>query len=359
MKLFDKYQLGNITLNNRIAMAPMTRSRAIGNVPNDIMATYYAQRADGGLLITEGVSPSPNGLGYARIPGIFSDEQVQGWKAVTNAVHERGGKIFIQLMHTGRIGHPNNLPAGAELVAPSAVAAQGDMWTDNEGMQPHPTPKEMTLEDIKHAQAEYVQAAKNAVAAGFDGVEIHGANGYLVDQFLQPASNKRTDEYGGSYENRARFAIEVAQQMADAIGKDKVGIRISPYGAFNDVAPFADTDAEYEYLAQELNKVGIVYIHFVDHSSMGAPEVKQSVYDKVRAAYDGTVIYSGGLTKESAEAKLASDDKSLVAFGKPYLANPDLVTRLAEDAALNEPNADTFYTPGAEGYTDYPTLAKS
>ena len=359
MKLFDKYQLGNITLNNRIAMAPMTRSRAIGNVPNDIMATYYAQRADGGLLITEGVSPSPNGLGYARIPGIFSDEQVQGWKAVTNAVHERGGKIFIQLMHTGRIGHPNNLPAGAELVAPSAVAAQGDMWTDNEGMQPHPTPKEMTLEDIKHAQAEYVQAAKNAVAAGFDGVEIHGANGYLVDQFLQPASNKRTDEYGGSYENRARFAIEVAQQMADAIGKDKVGIRISPYGAFNDVAPFADTDAEYEYLAQELNKVGIVYIHFVDHSSMGAPEVKQSVYDKVRAAYDGTVISSGGLTKESAEAKLASDDKSLVAFGKPYLANPDLVTRLAEDAALNEPNADTFYTPGAEGYTDYPTLAKS
>lgn len=357
MKLFTEYTLGNTDLKNRVVMAPMTRSRAIDNIPNDLMAEYYAQRADGGLLITEGTSPSPNGLGYPRIPGIFNQAQVDGWKKTTKAVHDKGGKIFIQLMHTGRIGHTLNLPEGAELVAPSAIQAAGSMWTDQEGAKDHPTPKEMTKADIEQAQNEFVQASKNAIEAGFDGVEIHGANGYLCDQFLNPKSNQRTDEYGGSYQNRARFVIETAQKIADAIGADKTGIRVSPFGAFNDVAPFDETEEEYEYLAQELNKIGITYIHIVDHSSMGAPEVPASVKEKIRKAFDHTIIYSGGLDKNSAEEWLQKDEKSIAAFGKPYLANPDLVTRMKEDAPLNQPDMDTFYTPGEKGYTDYPTLS--
>ncbi len=356
MKLFSEYQLGNIILKNRVVMAPMTRSRAINNIPNELMAEYYAQRAGGGLLITEGVAPSPNGLGYARIPGAYSQEQTEGWKLVADAVHAKGGRIFMQLMHTGRIGHPGNLPEGGEMVAPSAIVAKGDMWTDADGMQPHPTPREMTKEDLAQAKEEYVQAAKNAIAAGFDGIELHGANGYLLDQFINPGANQRTDEYGGSAENRNRFVVEVAQATAEAIGADKVGIRLSPYGAFNDLFPYDGADEQYTLLAEELGKLNLVYLHFVDHSSAGAPEVPQTLVDAMTQAFDGTVIYSGGLTKESAEALLGKNDKALVAFGKPYLANPDLVKRLAEDAVLNEPVFDKFYTPGAEGYTDYPLL---
>ncbi|MEZ5015915.1 MAG: alkene reductase [Flavipsychrobacter sp.] len=357
MKLFTEYQLGNTTLQNRVVMAPMTRSRAIDNVPNDIMAEYYGLRADGGLLITEGVAPSPNGLGYPRIPGVFNEVQVAGWKKVADAVHAKGGKIFMQIMHTGRIGHPNNLPEGGEIVAPSAIVAKGEMWTDNEGLQPHPTPREMTVADIKQAIQEYVQAAENAIKAGLDGIELHGANGYLIDQFINPGSNQRTDDYGGSAENRNRFVVEVAAAVVAAIGADKVGIRLSPYGAFNDLFPFDGADEQYIQLAAELEKLNLVYVHLVNHSSMGAPEVPQTVIDGIRNAYSGTIIYSGGYDKQSAEAILEQDDKSIVAFGRPYLANPDLVTRLAEDAVLNEPKFDLFYTPGAEGYLDYPLLS--
>lgn len=357
MKLFTEYQLGNTTLQNRVVMAPMTRSRAIDNVPNDLMAEYYGLRADGGLLITEGVAPSPNGLGYPRIPGVFNEAQVAGWKKVADAVHAKGGKIFMQIMHTGRIGHPNNLPEGGEIVAPSAIVAKGEMWTDNEGLQPHPTPREMTVADIKQAIQEYVQAAENAIKAGLDGIELHGANGYLIDQFINPGSNQRTDDYSGSAENRNRFVVEVAAAVVAAIGADKVGIRLSPYGAFNDLFPFDGADEQYIQLAAELEKLNLVYVHLVNHSSMGAPEVPQTVIDGIRNAYSGTIIYSGGYDKQSAEAILEQDDKSIVAFGRPYLANPDLVTRLAEDAVLNEPKFDLFYTPGAEGYTDYPLLS--
>ncbi len=356
MKLFSELKLGNITLKNRVVMAPMTRSRAIGNIPNALMAEYYAQRAEGGLLITEGISPSPNGLGYARIPGLFSKEQVEGWKLVTDAVHKNNGRIYAQLMHTGRIGHPNNLPEGAEIVGPSAIVAKGQMWTDEEGMLDHPTPKEMTAADIEHTQNEYVQAAKNAVEAGFDGIELHGANGYLIDQFINPGSNQRSDEYGGSMENRARFAIEVAQKTADAIGADKTAIRFSPYGAFNDLFPFEGTDEAYEYLAKELGKIGIAYIHIVDHSSQGAPEVPKATKDVIRDTFGGTIIYSGGLDKESAEAILQENENALTAFGRPYLANPDLVTRMQKDAPLNEMDPSTLYTADEKGYTDYPTL---
>lgn len=355
--LFSKATLGPLTLQNHLVMAPLTRSRATGNVPNDLMAEYYGQRAAVGLIITEGTSPSPNGLGYPRIPGIFSAEQVAGWKKTTDAVHAKGAKIFIQLMHTGRIGHQLNLPAGAKMLAPSAIAAAGEMYTDAEGMKPHPVPAAMTEADIKATIAEYVQAAKNAVAAGFDGIELHAANGYLLEQFIRPNSNVRTDQYGGSIENRARIVLEIAQATIAAIGKDKVGIRLSPYGAFNDMALYPEMEADYAYLAGKLNDVGVVYVHLVDHSSMGAPPVPDSIKATFRKLFKGTLILSGGYDAARAEADLAAGKCDLVAVGKPVLANPDLVTRWQNGAALNPPDMGTFYTPGPKGYTDYPALS--
>ncbi|MEM1137041.1 MAG: alkene reductase [Bacteroidota bacterium] len=354
MTLFSEYQLGKLTLQNRIVMAPMTRSRAIENIPSDLMATYYGQRAGAGLIITEGTAPSPNGLGYPRIPGAFSEEQIAGWKKITEAVHKGGAKIFLQIMHVGRVGHPANLPSGAELVAPSPIAVSGEMYTDTKGLQPHPEPREMTKEDISHTISEYVDTAKNAIAAGFDGVEIHGANGYLIEQFINTASNKRNDEYGGNVENRARFAIEVASAIVKAIGAERTGIRLSPYGVFNDMAVYEELDATYEYLAKELKKLELTYIHLVDHTAMGAPEVPQSIKEKVRDAFRGTIIISGGYDGEKAEKDLAAGLGHLVAFGRPYLANPDLPERLKQNAELNNPDFDTFYTPGEKGYTDYP-----
>lgn len=355
--LFSSTTLGQLALQNRLVMAPLTRSRAIGNIPNDLMAQYYAQHASAGLIITEGTSPSPNGLGYARIPGIYSAEQIAGWKRVTEAVHALGAKVFVQLMHCGRVAHPLNLPAGARIVAPSAVAAVGEMFTDAKGMQPNASPVAMTESDIKSTIEEYAQAAKNAVAAGFDGVELHGANGYLLEQFFRPTSNRRTDRYGGSIENRARFVLEVTRAVIGAIGRDKVGIRLSPFGAFNDMPAYPTTEADYTYLAGELNAIGLVYVHLVDHSSMGAPPVPQSMKATFRSVFKRTLILSGGYDAVRAESDLESGKCDLVAFGRPFLANPDLVARWKTGAALNTPDVSTFYTPGAKGYTDYPTLA--
>jgi N-ethylmaleimide reductase len=355
-QLYSKTALGPLTLQNRLVMSPLTRSRAIDNVPNELMAEYYTQRASAGLIITEGTSPSPNGLGYARIPGIFSDAQAAGWKAVTAPVHARGAKIFVQLMHTGRIGHPLNLPAGASVVAPSAIAAAGEMWTDADGMKPHPVPKAMTDADLKMTLEEYVKAAKNAVAAGFDGIELHGANGYLLEQFIRPNSNQRTDRYGGSIEGRARFVLEVAAASIAAIGKDKVGIRLSPYGVFNDMPVYPEMEADYTYLAEQLNELGLVYVHLVDHSAGGAPPVPASIKETFRNKFKGTLILSGGYDAARAEADLAAGKGDLVAVGKGFLANPDLVTRWETAAALNNPDPSTFYTPGPKGYTDYPAL---
>jgi N-ethylmaleimide reductase len=354
--LLNPAKLGTFNLANHTVMAPMTRSRAIGNVPNELMAEYYGQRASAGLIITEGVSPSPNGLGYARIPGLFSDAQVAGWKLVTEAVHAKKGVIFAQLMHTGRVTHPLNLPEGAEVVGPSPLAAPDKMYTDQEGMQPFPVPREMTLADIKTAIGEYVQASKNAIAAGFDGIELHGANGYLIEQFLDPGINQRTDEYGGSIENRIRFAVEVAKTVAEAIGKERVGIRLSPYGVYNGTAPYPEMDATYKRLAEEMNKLGIIYIHIVNHSSFGGPVLNPELIKFMRTTFKGTFILSGGYDDTRAEEDLQSGAADLIAFGRPFLANPDLVERFRKNADLNSPNHDTFYTPGAEGYTDYPTL---
>ena len=358
--LFSIYTLGGITLQNRLVMAPMTRSRAIGNIPNDLIAEYYKQRASAGLIITEGTSPSPNGLGYSRIPGIFSAEQVEGWKKTTEAVHAKGGKIFVQLMHTGRVAHSLNLPAGARVVAPSAVKAENtQLWTDTEGMKDVHVPEALSPEELITTQQEFVQASINAIKAGFDGVELHGANGYLLEQFLSPFSNVRTDSYGGSIENRARFVLETVEKVAAAIGKEKTGIRLSPFGINNDMKPYPEIEQTYEYLASELNKLGILYIHLVDHSSMGAPAVPVTIKDAVRKSFSGTLILSGDYAKDRAELHLEEGRADLVAIGRQFINNPDLVERLKNDWPLNaELDFNTFYTADEKGYTDYPVYTK-
>ncbi|MCX6551341.1 MAG: alkene reductase [Acidobacteria bacterium] len=383
--LFSPVVLGTLSLKNRVVMAPMTRSRAIGNVPNALMATYYRQRAGAGLILTEGTSPGPNGLGYARIPGVFTAEQVRGWRLVTDGVHEAGGRIFVQLMHTGRVSHPGNMQAGARILAPSAIAAPGEMWTDADGQQPYPVPIEMSEADIVEAIAGDATAASRGIEAGFDGVELHGANGYLIDQFLNTASNRRTDRWGSGGEtvrvaagqkqrpagneangvnqhahrdrgidNRIRFAVAVARATAEAIGAERVGMRISPYGVFNGMAPDADMDQVYERLITGLNRIGLASIHVVDHSSMGAPEVSPVLKATLRAAFDGWYILSGGYDADRASADLAAHRGDLVAFGRPYIANPDLAQKLQSGQALAVPDPATFYTPGEKGYTDYP-----
>jgi len=351
--LFTPTQLGGLPLKNRIVMAPLTRSRAIGNVPNALMELYYRLRADAGLIITEGTSPSPNGLGYPRIPGLFNDEQVQGWRRVTDGVHQAGGRIFVQLMHTGRVSHPANMPAGANVIAPSEVAVPGEMWTDINGMQPHPVPREMSEADIARSIAEYAASAKLAVQAGFDGVELHAANGYLIDQFLNTASNQRHDRWGGCVENRIRFAVEVAEASVTAIGANRVGMRISPYGVFNAMMPDAEMDALYLRLIDELNVLGLLYIHVVDHSAMGAPEVSPVLKARLRAAFKGQYILSGGYDVARANADLDELRGDLVAFGRPFISNPDLVTKLRLGGELAPPDAETLYTPGEKGYIDY------
>jgi len=354
--LFSKTVLGSLTLQNRLVMCPLTRNRATDNIPNALMAQYYAQRATVGLIITEGTSPSPNGLGYPRIPGIFSAAQVAGWKPITAAVHAKGAKMFMQFMHCGRIAHLLNLPAGARVLAPSAVAAAGEMYTDAEGLKPHPVPQAMTEADIKTTIAEFSQAARNAVAAGFDGIELHSANGYLLEQFIRPNTNLRTDRYGGSIENRARFVLEVVEAVIGAIGKDRVGIRLSPFGVFNDMPLYDALAADYTYLAQQLNTRGLVYIHLVDHSPMGAPPVSDSIKAMFRKTCTRTLILSGGYDAARAESDLAAGKCDLIAVGRPILANPDLVTRWKTGVAVNAPDMATFYTPGPKGYTDYPAL---
>jgi N-ethylmaleimide reductase len=355
--LFSPTSIGPIALQNHLVMSPLTRSRAIGNVPNPLMAQYYAQRASAGLIITEGTSPSPDGLGYARIPGSYSSEQTAGWTLVTAAVHPLGAKIFMQLMHCGRIAHPLNLPHGGRILGPSAVVAAGEMYTDAKGMQPHPTPIAMTDADIKNAIEEFALAARNAVAAGFDGVELHGANGYLLEQFIRPNSNVRTDHYGGAIENRARFVLEVAAAVVAAIGQDKVGIRLSPFGAFNDMPAYAAMEADYTYLAHQLDATGLAYIHLVDHSSMGTPIVPASMKATFRKAFTRTLILSGGYDAASAEADLVAGKCDLIAFGRAFLANGDLIARWKAGAALNDPDMSTFYTAGPKGYTDYPAMS--
>ncbi len=354
--LFDPYKLGPITLKNRVVMAPMTRSRAIErNTPNALMAEYYAQRATAGLIVTEGTSPSPDGLGYPRIPGLFDGATAAGWRLVADAVHAKGGAIFVQLMHSGRVSAAENLPAGARAVGPTDLALPGEMYTDAAGMRPHATPHALTDAEVDAVVGEYAKAARLAREAGLDGVEVHGANGYLVEQFLNANVNTRGDRWGGSAESRNRFALEVVRRVAEAIGPERVGIRLSPYGVFNRTGAFDGVDAQYESLVRGLSSLGIAYVHVLDHSPMGAPPVPASLKRALREAFNGTFILAGGFDRERAEEALAAGDADLVAFGRPFIANPDLVSRLRDNVALAAPDASTFYTPGPKGYTDYAT----
>lgn len=359
-QLFTTYDLGKVTLKNRVVMAPLTRSRATDNVPNSLMATYYEQRAGAGLIITEGTSPSPNGLGYPRIPGCFTAEQAAGWKLTTDAVHAKGGRIFLQMMHTGRVSHPDNLPADGEVLAPSAVAFKDlKMYVDGKGELAMPLARPMTIEDITEVVGEYANTAKLAVEiGGFDGVEIHAANGYLLEQFISPVTNKREDQFGGSIENRLRLVRNVAEAVVAAIGADRVGMRVSPYGVLNEMGAYDSVEDTYVRLAEIVNEAGLVYLHTVDHAGMGAPEVPDSIKHKLRATFKNTLILSGNYDAFRADNDLRADKGDLVAFGRPFISNPDLVERFRQDARLQLPDQNTFYTPGPVGYIDYPFLVK-
>ena len=356
--LFDAFSLRATPLSNRIVMSPLTRSRASSdNTPTSLMADYYAQRASAGLIITEGTSPSPNGLGYARIPGLFNEAQVQGWKRVTDAVHAKGGKIVVQLMHTGRVTHQANLPVGAEVLGPSPETCPGEMWTDAQGSQPHTPPRAMTEADIQTVIGEYATAARLAIQAGFDGIELHAANGYFLEQFLNANINRRTDGYGGTAEGRNRLVLEVARAAVKEIGAERVGIRLSPHGVVNAAGAFDGVDEQYLALVKQLSTLGLMYVHVLDHSALGTPPVPAKLKTDLRSAFDGPFILAGGQDKTSAQQALSESRADLVAMGRPFISNPDLVDRIRQDAALNAPDPTTFYTPGAKGYTDYPTLA--
>jgi N-ethylmaleimide reductase len=358
VSLFAPTHLGSRTLRNRLVMAPMTRSRATPEgVPTPLMAEYYGQRAEAGLIVTEGTTPSPNGRGYARIPGIWSQAQEAGWRQVTGAVHAKGGAIFLQLMHTGRVSNALNLPPGAEILAPSAVPLPGEMYTDSKGLQPHGAPRAMTDAEVRATAAEYVAAARRAVAAGFDGVELHGANGYLMEQFLNPGTNLRQDDWGGPIENRVRFILEVAHATSEAIGGERVGLRISPHGAFNAMAPYPEVDETYRTLVKRLAATGVQYLHLLDHSAQGAPPVPEPLKRELRQLWPRTLILAGGFDRASAEAAVREGRADLVAMGRPFIANPDLVTRLQRELPLAELRPASLYTPGPAGYTDYPRAA--
>lgn len=354
-KLLAPFNKNSLNLKNHIVMAPMTRSRAVNNLPGDLSAEYYHQRTGAGLIITEGTAPSPEALGYPRIPGIYSARQTEAWQKITERVHREGSKIFLQLMHTGRIAHTDNLPGGMQPVGPSNIAADGEIFTDTAGPQPHTPPIALTKAGIQKVTDSFAQAAENAMAAGFDGVEIHGANGYLVEQFLNPHVNTRTDEYGGSIENRSRFAVEVMQALTRAIGKEHVGIRFSPFSTLGDLKAYDEEEVHKTYtdLSRKAEEIGMAYIHIGANG-----QTPQETYDAIRAAYAGIIILCNGLTPETAEQKLQEGFADLVAFGRSFLANPDFVERIREHAPLNDVDFNTLYTPGAEGYTDYPTLAE-
>ena len=350
-KLWNPVKIGKLELKHRLGLAPMTRSRAKADgTPSDLASQYYAQRASLGLLITEGTQPSDDGQGYTTTPGIYTDAHVAGWKKITDAVHKAGGHLYIQLMHVGRISHPDNTPHHRQPVAPSAISADAPMFTPT-GMQKTVTPRALTTAEVKQTVKDFAYAAKRAVEAGADGVEIHGANGYLVQQFLAPNANTRTDEYGGSIENRTRFAIEVAKAVAAEIGADRTGIRLSPLGNSGGLDEGPEAPALYHYLVTELNKLNLAYLHILHTGN------EELVQDLRKAWKHPLLVNRPNATPENLDQDVKSGLADLVPVGKMALANPDLVARLQKKAALNEANPATFFSPGAAGYIDYPALA--
>jgi N-ethylmaleimide reductase len=351
--LFQPYTLGNIELQNRVVMAPMTRCRATGGVPNEIMAQYYQQRSGAGFIITEGASVSPNGMGYAHMPGIFTDKQVEGWQLVTQAVHKNGGLIFAQLTHCGRIGYPENLPRHSEIVGPSSVAAQGLKYRCTHPMGQYVIPRAMTLDEIGKMRVEFYRAALNARKAGFDGVEIQAANESLLEQFLSPESNKRIDNFGSRLSNRCRLTLEIVKLVGEAIGFDKVGIRLSPFDP-NSWKRFDLAQSTYDYLTIELNKLGIAYLHQVDHNSLSLDDEKLDFKRTIRKNFDRTIIMTGGMDKNFAQAYINLGLTDLVGFGRHFISNPDLVERMKDSKPLNMGwNETRYFKGGMRGYTDY------
>ena len=351
--LFDPLKVGDTELKNRIIMAPLTRSRANDDgVQPDFAADYYSQRASGGLLITEATNVSAMAKGYVRTPGIYTQEQIDSWRKVTDAVHAKGGKIFMQIFHTGRIALPDFLPDGQKPVAPSPVKATGQNFTDHAGLKDFVEPRELASEEIQETVKDFANAAKHAVEAGFDGVEVHGANGYLIQQFLSTNVNQRNDEYGGSIENRARFLFEILEAVTAEIGSKRTGVRLSPGGEFGDIK---ENDAEelYQYIVPKLNHFGLAYLH------IGTFDQNRNWHPTLRPVYDGIYFPGVGFDKESGEKLLAKNGADAIVYGKLFLANPDLTDRFRDNAALNDSDASTFYTPGETGYTDYPSLARS
>ena len=356
--LFGPIDLGGCRLTNRIVMAPLTRSRASADgIPGPLMAEYYAQRASAGLIIAEGTNVSPEGRGYAFTPGLYSEAQVKAWAPVTDAIHARDGHVFVQLWHVGRVSHTSLQPGGALPVAPSAIRPHGTSYT-GVGFEPCVTPRALETAEIPAVVEQYRRAAENAMAAGFDGVEIHAANGYLIEQFLRDSTNKRTDRYGGSHENRARFLLEVTAAVISVCGGDRVGIRLSPVSPANDIGPDSHPEATYTYVVEQLNALRPTYIHVIEGATQGPREVANGFDLQIlRHTFNGRYIANNGYDLALARAARRCDLADLVAFGRLYIANPDLVERLRIGAPLNDPDRTTFFGGGARGYTDYSFLA--
>ncbi|MCB5206855.1 alkene reductase [Methylovorus mays] len=355
--LFSPVSLGSIQLKNRMVMAPLTRNRAgTGNVPTDLNALYYQQRASAGLIITEATPISAMAHGYPATPGIHTPAQVEGWKKVVQAVHAQGGKIVLQLWHVGRISHPSLLPDNALPVAPSAIKPAGQAFT-YQGLQDFVTPRALELAELPGIVADYAAATKHALEAGFDGVEVHAANGYLLDQFLRDGSNKRTDQYGGSLENRSRLLLEVVNAVVAVAGADKVGVRISPLNPFNDMAD-SNPQALFNHVADVLSPLGLAYLHAVE-GGMGGGEVAPFDFNELRKHFKGPYIANLAYDKAKGNAAIASGHADAIAYGVPFLANPDLVERFRQNAPLNAPDQASFYGGTEKGYTDYPTLQQA
>ena len=360
--LFAPTQLGHLHLPNRIVMAPLTRNRAPDAIPTPLMAEYYAQRAGAGLIISEGTAITQQGQGYADVPGLYGTEQLDAWRRVTQAVHARGGRIFCQLWHVGRVSHVSLQPGGAQPVAPSAVQARTKTFLSTEGFVHVSAPRALEAEEIPGIVRDFRHAARNAISAGFDGVEVHGANGYLVDQFLRSSTNQRSDDYGGAIENRARFLLEVMREVCEEVGRERTGLRLSPVTPANDIAD-DNPQKLFEYVARELGPLGLAYLHVIEGATGGPRELQDRPFDYAamqrawrQAGAKGAWMVNNGYDRKLAEQALAQG-ADLVAFGMKYIANPDLAERLHKGASLNEVRKDKLYGGGAEGYTDYPTLA--
>ncbi|MEJ8803686.1 alkene reductase [Pontibacter sp. H249] len=359
--LLEPIKLHDLELRNRVIMAPMTRSRADneGNVPNDLMVTYYTQRAGAGLIITEGSQISKQAVGYINTPGIYSEEQVQGWKKITDAVHEEGGKIFIQLWHVGRMSHPD-FHNGDLPVAPSAINPESKAFTP-EGFKDTVAPRALTIEEIKQIVQDYKAAAQNATEAGFDGVEIHASNGYLLHQFFASTSNIRTDEYGGSKENRARILFEVIEAIKEVMPVERIGVRLNPslHNTFG-MTLNEDTIPTFDYIIENLNKYNLAYLHLTEASpaNKDVPHIEPEIAKRYRPLYKGNLIINGGFTQKSGNKVIEEGNADMVAYGVPFISNPDLPERFAQGAELQEADNKTFYVPGAKGYIDYPSLAE-